>query len=172
MTYEESVSYFKLLENLEKIRCTNRPNHSSLPVDNKKSVLVSVTSSIGKSSKNPKGFNIWCHSCDKNNHNTADYRAITKFKQLKKAHFEAKAILGKKSLALLFKEINALKSQLKLEKTTSKKKKNKESLISSEINLTTSSDEDTGDEYLFSSSKPLSSSKTKIAKSSHPTIND
>jgi hypothetical protein len=35
MSYEESVSYFKRLENLEKIRCTNGPNPSSLPVDNK-----------------------------------------------------------------------------------------------------------------------------------------
>jgi hypothetical protein len=35
MTYEESVSYFKRLENLEKIRCTKSPNPSSLPVDNK-----------------------------------------------------------------------------------------------------------------------------------------
>jgi hypothetical protein len=35
MTYEESVSYFKRLENLEKIRRTNGLNPSSLPVDNK-----------------------------------------------------------------------------------------------------------------------------------------
>jgi hypothetical protein len=35
MTYEESVSYFKHLENLEKIRRTNGPNPSSLPVDSK-----------------------------------------------------------------------------------------------------------------------------------------
>jgi hypothetical protein len=35
MTYEESVSYFKRLENLEKNRRTNDPNPSSLPVDNK-----------------------------------------------------------------------------------------------------------------------------------------
>jgi hypothetical protein len=35
MTYEESVSYFKHLENLGKIRRTNGPNSSSLPVDNK-----------------------------------------------------------------------------------------------------------------------------------------
>jgi arsenate reductase-like glutaredoxin family protein len=35
MTYEESVSYFKHLENLEKIRCTNGPNPSPIPVDNK-----------------------------------------------------------------------------------------------------------------------------------------
>jgi hypothetical protein len=36
MSYEESVSYFTHLENLEKIRRTNGPNPSSLPVDNKK----------------------------------------------------------------------------------------------------------------------------------------
>jgi hypothetical protein len=35
MFCEESVSYFKRLENLEKIRRTNSPNPSSLPVDNK-----------------------------------------------------------------------------------------------------------------------------------------
>jgi hypothetical protein len=35
MSYEESVSYFKLLDNLEKIKRTNGPNPSSLPVDNK-----------------------------------------------------------------------------------------------------------------------------------------
>jgi hypothetical protein len=35
MSYEESVSHFKQLENLEKIRRTNGPNPSSLPVDNK-----------------------------------------------------------------------------------------------------------------------------------------
>jgi hypothetical protein len=35
MSYEESVSYFKPLETLENIRCTNGPNPSSLPVDNK-----------------------------------------------------------------------------------------------------------------------------------------
>jgi hypothetical protein len=34
-SYAESVSYFKRLENLEKIRRTNGPNPSSLPVDNK-----------------------------------------------------------------------------------------------------------------------------------------
>jgi hypothetical protein len=35
MSYEESVSYFKHLENLEKIRRTNGPNPSSLSVDYK-----------------------------------------------------------------------------------------------------------------------------------------
>jgi hypothetical protein len=45
---EESVSYFKSLENLEEMRCSNVPNPSSLPVYSKKP----VTSSVGKSSKN------------------------------------------------------------------------------------------------------------------------
>jgi hypothetical protein len=35
ISYEESVSYFKRLENLEKIRRTNGLNPSSLAVDNK-----------------------------------------------------------------------------------------------------------------------------------------
>jgi hypothetical protein len=70
---------------------------------------------------------MWCHYCDKNNHNTADCRAIAKFKQQRKnkACFEAKAGPGKKSLAFLclFEEINTLKRQLKPEKTASNKKK-------------------------------------------------
>jgi hypothetical protein len=37
MSYEESGSYFKRLENLEKIRCTNGPSPVSLLVENKKS---------------------------------------------------------------------------------------------------------------------------------------
>jgi hypothetical protein len=156
MSYEESVSYFKRLENLEKIRRTNGPNPSSLPVDNKKHVSVTSFSVIGKSSKNHKGSNMWCHYCDKNNHNTTDCRAIAKFKQQKKAHFEAKAGPGKKSLAFhdLFEKINALKRQLKPEKTASSKKRTRkaESILSTEINLTTSSDEDKSEEYLFTSS--------------------
>jgi hypothetical protein len=54
---------------------------------------------------------MWCHCCDKNNHNTADCIAIAKFQQQKKAHFEAKAGPGKKSLAflVLFEETNSLK---------------------------------------------------------------
>jgi hypothetical protein len=102
MSCEESVSYFKRLENLEKIRRTNGPNPSSLPVDNKKSVLVYVTSSLGKPSKNHKGSNMWCHYCDQYNQNMADCRAIAKFKHQNKACSEAKAGPGKKSLAFLF----------------------------------------------------------------------
>jgi hypothetical protein len=113
---------------LEKIRRTNGPNPSSLPVDNKKSVI----SSVGKSSKIHKGSNMWCLYCDKNNHNTADCRAIVKFEQQKKACFEAKAGPGKKSLAFLvfFEEINALKRQLKPEKTAYRKKRKAETILS------------------------------------------
>jgi hypothetical protein len=84
---------------------------------------------------------MWCHYCDKNNHNTADCRAIDKFKQQKsnKACFEAKTGPGKKSLAflVLFEEINALKRQLKPEKTASSKKRTRkaEFILSTEINV-------------------------------------
>jgi hypothetical protein len=104
---------------------------------------------------------MWCHYCDKNNHNTADCRALAKFKQQKKNKACAKAGPGKKSLAflVLFEEINALKSklQLKPEKTTSSKKRTRkaESILSTEINLTTSSDKGESKGYLFTSSKPL-----------------
>jgi hypothetical protein len=71
---------------------------------------------------------MWCHYCDKNNHNTADCKEIAKFKQQKysKACFEAKAGPGIKSLAflILFEEINALKRQLKPENAASSKKRN------------------------------------------------
>jgi hypothetical protein len=81
MSYKESVSYFKRLENLETIRRTNGPNPSSLPVDKKK--RVSVNRSVGKSSKNHETSNMLCHYCDKNNYNTDDCRAIAKFKRQK-----------------------------------------------------------------------------------------
>jgi hypothetical protein len=82
ISYEESVSYFKHLENLEKIGRTKGPNAFSLPVDNKNGDYV--ISSVGKSSKNHKVSNMWCHYCDKNNYNTADCRENAKFK-LKKS---------------------------------------------------------------------------------------
>jgi hypothetical protein len=116
---------------------------------------------------------MWCHYCDKNNHNTADCRAIAKFTQQEnnKACFEAKAGPGKKSLAFLFifEEINSLKRQLKSERlqAVSIAPRKAESILSIEINLTTSSDE--VEEYLFTPSKPFRSRKTKLAKSSHPT---
>jgi hypothetical protein len=111
---------------------------------------------------------MWCHYCDKNNHNTADCRAIAKFKQQKKnkARFEAKAEPRKKSLAFLLKEINALKRQLKPERlqTVRRAQRKAESILSTEINLTTSSDEGEEMAYLFTPSKPFSSRKSKLAK--------
>jgi hypothetical protein len=44
-------------------------------------------------------------------------------------------------LAFLFEEIDALKKQLKPEKTASSKKRKAESILSTDINLITSSDE-------------------------------
>jgi hypothetical protein len=97
----------------------------------------------------------------------ADCRAIAKFKHQKKACFEAKFGFKQKSLTFLFKEINALKRQLNPENTASSKKRKAEYQVY--IKLTFSSDE--GEEYLFTSSKPFRSSKTKLAKSSHPIDN-
>jgi hypothetical protein len=51
MSYEKSVSSFKHLENLTKIRRTNGPGKTTLSLENKKS----VTSIVDKSSKNHKG---------------------------------------------------------------------------------------------------------------------
>jgi hypothetical protein len=72
------------------------------------------------------------------------------------------------TFVFLFEEIHALKRQLKPEKTASSKKRKAESILSTEINLTTSSDEGEKREYFITSSKSFSSSKTKLAKSSHP----
>jgi hypothetical protein len=112
---------------------------------------------------------MWCHYCDKNNHNTDDCRTFAKFKQQKKAFFEAKAGPGNESLAFLFEEINALKRQLSLEKTACSKKTKAESILSTEVNLTTSSDGGEQQEIYLTSSIPFSTSKTKLAKSPHPT---
>jgi hypothetical protein len=72
-------------------------------------------------------------------------------------------------LDFLLEENNALNRQLKPEKTASSKKRMDESILSNEINLTTSSDE--SEEYIFTSNKSFSSSKTKLVKSSHPKTN-
>jgi hypothetical protein len=86
MSYEESVSYFNRLENLEKIRRTNGQNPSSLPVYYKKS----VTSSLEKSLNNTKGSKMWYPYCDKNNHNKADCKAIAKFNSRKRLALKPK----------------------------------------------------------------------------------
>jgi hypothetical protein len=128
-----NLCLIKSLENLEKVRCTNGPNPSSLSLEIR--ICTSVTISVCKSSNNHKGSNMWCHYCDKNSNKTADCRAIAKFKQQKKKKkpsFEAKSGLGNNSLAFLFlfEEINALKRQLKPEKTASSKKRKAESILS------------------------------------------
>jgi hypothetical protein len=107
MKNEESVSFFKCLKNLEKIWHSNGPS-PTLHVVNKNSVTNSI--GIGKSSTFSKQ---WCHFCDKNNHNMAGCRTIAKAKQQKQAPSEAKAVSGRKSLAFVFEEINAIKRQLK-----------------------------------------------------------
>ena len=48
---------------------------------------------------------------------------------------------GENALSILFKKINALKKQLKPEKVENPRKRKAESLLSTEINLTHSSDE-------------------------------
>jgi hypothetical protein len=64
MSYEESVSYFKRLENLEKIRRTDGPGPATLLVDKKKRVSVN-SNNVGKYSNNSKESNMWCHYCNK-----------------------------------------------------------------------------------------------------------
>jgi hypothetical protein len=58
----------------------------------------------------------------------ADCRAISKFKQQKKARLEFKYGPRKKSLAFHFEEIDALKTQLKPENIASSKKRKAEYL--------------------------------------------
>jgi hypothetical protein len=79
---------------------------------------------------------MWCHYCDKNNHNTADFRAIAKFKQQKRPTLKPKLDPERSlwSSCFLFEEINELKRQLKPEKTESSKKRKAESILSTEIN--------------------------------------
>jgi hypothetical protein len=77
-----NMFHFNRLENLEKI--SNFSNSAILPVNNKKK---SVICSMVKASKNPKSSNMCCHYCDKNNHNTADFRAIYKFNDQSKTCF-------------------------------------------------------------------------------------
>jgi hypothetical protein len=163
MTYEDSVAYFKRLENLEKIRKTNGLL-SPLTVDYKKTGGSSTV--VGLAVGKKKSAKMWCHYCDKNNHNTADCRAIAKAKQRKNGNSEAKAVPGKKSLAFLFEEINSLKKQLNTKIPNSKKRKI-ETVLSNEINLTTTSDED--EEYFpfFYSLHRIKSNK--LAKTTHPT---
>jgi hypothetical protein len=62
------------LENMEKTWRTKDPGPASLPVEIRKN---SVTSIVGKSSKNSKSSSMFCHYCEKKNYSTADYREIS-----------------------------------------------------------------------------------------------
>jgi hypothetical protein len=116
---------------------------------------------------------MWCQYCDKNNHNTADCRELPKLNSRKRLNLKPKLEPGKKYLAcrVLLEEIYEIKRQLKPKKTASSKKRKAESILFSVIILITRSDEGDNKENLFTSSKPFSSSKTKLEKSSNLTIN-
>jgi hypothetical protein len=95
--------------------------------------------------------------------------AIRKAKQRKNGHSGTKAVPGKKALAFLFEEISSLKKQWNTKIPNSKKRKT-ESFLSTEIYLKTTTTIDEDEEYFpfFSS---LSRIKyTKLAKTSHPTL--
>jgi hypothetical protein len=142
----------RFLENLEKIGGTNGPNPSSLPVDSEKT--VSVTSSAGKSSKNRKSSNMWYIIVTR----AADCREIAKFKYGKiKLILKPKRDLVRSLCSSLFFLKKSMHRQLNPEKTASSKKRKDEFIVSSEIILSTYFDE--VEEYLFTSSKPFSSSK-------------
>jgi hypothetical protein len=83
-----------------------------------------------------------------------------------KGQHEPKAVPGKKALSFLFEEINSLKKQLKPVQPENPKKRKAESLLSTEINLTNSSDE--MEEY-FLFPPTISKSSTKLVDNSHPT---
>jgi hypothetical protein len=88
LSYEESVSYFVHLDNLEENRCTNGLGTVIIPLESMK--RVSINRSESKSSKNVKETNMWCHYYDKNNYNKADCRENSMLKQQKKNPFEAR----------------------------------------------------------------------------------
>jgi hypothetical protein len=63
MDYESAILYFICLENLD-----NGPA-PTVAVDNNTPVTSSVGSVVAKKKQKSK---LWCHYCDKNNHNTAE----------------------------------------------------------------------------------------------------
>jgi hypothetical protein len=104
MAYNSAISYFICLGNLGKSCRANGPAPSVAVAKN-----TSLTSSVGISNVRKKqNTKMWCHYCDKNNHNTAECPEIAKAKQHKKVQHETKAIQGKKALSFFLEEINAL----------------------------------------------------------------
>jgi hypothetical protein len=84
-------------------------------------------------------------------------------KQRQRAKSEIKAVPGK--MAFLLEEINALEKQLKPAKGTNHKERKAESLLSTEIDLTNSSNED--EEY-FTLPSTISNTSNELVKTSHP----
>jgi hypothetical protein len=113
---EQFVSYFKRLENLEKIRRTHGPNPSSLPVVWANLLRIIRCSTCG----------VTIMTRTNTTRLIAEQFPNLKIEQQKKACFEANAGPRKMSLAflVLFEENNALTRQLKPEKTASSKKRN------------------------------------------------
>jgi hypothetical protein len=70
MDYESAISYFVRLDNLDKIRRTNGPA-PTVAADN--NTFLTNSLGIGNVRKKHK-TKLWCHCCDKNNHNTDDCR--------------------------------------------------------------------------------------------------
>jgi hypothetical protein len=84
-----------------------------------------------------KSDQMWCHYCDKNSHNIADYREISKFKQQKKLALKPNLDPERNLWSPFSKKLmHPLKRQLKPEKTASNKRgiRHAESLLCTEIN--------------------------------------
>ena len=91
---------------------------------------------------------------------------IAKAKQHKKAQYGSKAVPGKKDLSSLFEETSAIKKQLKPAKAENPKKRKFESLVSTEINLTHSSNK--MEEYFFIP-PTISRTRSNPVENSHST---
>jgi hypothetical protein len=73
---------------------------------------------------------MWYHHCGHNNHKISDFRSIVISKMIRRLALKPKLILERSLwLFFLFEEISELKRQLKPEKSSSNKKKNKENLL-------------------------------------------
>jgi hypothetical protein len=103
---------------------------------------------------------MFCHYCDKIGTTRPICREIAKVKH-------SKAVLRKKTLSFLFEEFNSLRKQLKPTKAENPKKRKTESTLSTEINLTNSSDE--MEEYVLLFPPAISRPSIKLVENSLPT---
>jgi hypothetical protein len=150
MDFESAISCFIRLENRDKIRRTN-----GLPI-----TVVSVLVTLGRNRRPKCGVTIVTKTTTK--------RPIEE--KLQRPNSTKRPSMGprllrRKALPFLFEEINSLKKQLKPVKPENPKKRKAESLFSTEINLTNSSDE--MEEY-FLFPPTISRPSTKLMENSHP----